>query len=61
MNITKCRLLKASTIAIALLGSTAIVTTVTAPDFAYAKQGNGNGGGNGNGNGGGNGNGNGGG
>lgn len=63
MNITKCGLLKASTIAIALLGSTAIVTTVAAPDFAYAKQGNGNGngGGNGNGNGGGNGNGNGGG
>jgi hypothetical protein len=54
----KKHILKAACMAIALLGSTAIVTTIAAPDAAYAK-GNGNGGGNGNsgGNGGGNGNG----
>ncbi|WP_171235762.1 hypothetical protein [Ruegeria sp. HKCCA6837] len=63
MKTTSRGLLKASTVAIALLGSTAVVATVAAPDFAYAKEGKGNGGGNGggkgNGNGGGNGGGNG--
>ncbi|WP_170764862.1 hypothetical protein [Ruegeria lacuscaerulensis] len=49
-------LLKASTIAIALLGSAAIVGAFTFPDTVYAKEGKGNGGSNGNGNGGGKGN-----
>ncbi|WP_171186510.1 hypothetical protein [Ruegeria sp. HKCCC2117] len=49
MKTTTCGLIRASTIAIALLGSTAIVATVATPDFAYAKEGKGNGGGNGNG------------
>ncbi len=52
-------LLKASAIAIALLGSTAIVATFALPDVAYAKEGKGKGGGNGGGKGGGNGGGNG--
>ncbi|WP_299944248.1 hypothetical protein [uncultured Ruegeria sp.] len=39
--------LKASTVAIALLGSAALVTTVVAPDVAIAKEGKGNGGGKG--------------
>lgn len=51
---TQNKILKAACLAFALLGSTAIVATIAAPDMAFAK-GNGNGGGNGNGNGGGNG------
>lgn len=51
-------LLKASAIAIALLGSAAIVGAIAFPDAAYAKGGNGNGNGNGGGNGGGKGGGN---
>ncbi|MDP5219800.1 hypothetical protein Q5Y75_21470 [Ruegeria sp. 2205SS24-7] len=51
MKTTGARALKASAIAIALLGSVAIVATVTVPDFAYAKEGKGNGGGKGGGNG----------
>ncbi|MGV6805112.1 MAG: hypothetical protein ACWA49_12980 [Ruegeria sp.] len=47
-------LFKASAIAIALLGSTAVVVSVAAPDIAFAKDGNGNGGGKGGGKGGGN-------
>ena len=52
------KVLKAATLSIALLGGTAVVTTIALPDMAFAGNGNGNGGGNGNGNGGGNGNGN---
>ena len=49
-------LLKASAVAISLIGSTAIVATFTFPDIAYAKEGKGggNGGGKGGGKGGGN-------
>jgi hypothetical protein len=50
--------LKASTLALALLGGTAIIAVTAMPDVAWAGNGNGNGGGNGNGNGGGNGGGN---
>ena len=55
----KNRVLKAACLAVALLGSAAIVATITAPDMALAKGGNGNGGGSGGGNSGGNGGGNG--
>ncbi|RLJ98865.1 hypothetical protein [Ruegeria conchae] len=51
--------IKASAVAIALLGSTAVVVTVAMPDVAIAKEGKGNGGGNGGGQGGGKGGGNG--
>lgn len=60
MGVKSSCFLKATTIVIALLGGAAVVSTVAAPDFAFAKEGkgNGNGGGKGNGNSGGNGNGN---
>ncbi len=48
--------IKASAVAIALLGSTAVIVAVAMPDVAIAKEGKGNGGGNGGGNSGGNGN-----
>ncbi len=57
MKINALGLLKATGLAVALLGSAAIVATVVAPDAAFAKEDKGNGGGNGNGNGGGKGNG----
>lgn len=52
MKTTSLRMLRASTLAIALLGSTAIVATVAVPDVAFAKEGKGNGNGGGNGKGG---------
>ncbi len=51
MKTTALGLIKASTLAIALLGSTAIVVTIAVPDVAFAKEGKGKGGGNGGGNG----------
>jgi hypothetical protein len=59
MNATT-RILKACSLSMALLGSAAMVTAISLPDVAFAKNGNDNGNGGGNGNGG-NGNGNGGG
>jgi hypothetical protein len=59
MNATT-RILKACSLSMALLGSAALVTAISLPDVAFAKNGNDNGNGGGNGNGG-NGNGNGGG
>ncbi|NNK79445.1 MAG: hypothetical protein HKP40_12135, partial [Litoreibacter sp.] len=52
MQKKSAKFMKAFAMSVALLGSTAIVTTVATTDYAYAKNGNGNGGGN-NGNGGG--------
>ncbi len=52
MTVTSKHFLKACSLSIALIGSTAVVAAFTVPDYAYAK--NSNGGGNGNGKGGGN-------
>ena len=59
MKTSTLKALRACSLTIALLGSAAFVTALSAPDMAYAKSGN-ESGGNGNGNGGSNGNGNGG-
>ncbi|MDP3197966.1 hypothetical protein [Tabrizicola sp.] len=51
MKKTSLQFLKACSLSVALLGSVAIVATVSMPDVAFAKSGNDNGGGNGGGNG----------
>ena len=51
MKISSRALLKACTLSVALLGSSAIVAAISLPDVAFAKSGNGNGNGGGNGNG----------
>ncbi|MEP2029867.1 MAG: hypothetical protein ABJI96_14285, partial [Paracoccaceae bacterium] len=55
MKITSNQFLRACSLSIALIGSTAVVAVFSVPDFAYAKNGNGGGKGGGNGNSGGNG------
>lgn len=49
MKTTTTQFLKACSLSVALLGSAAVVMTVSLPDAAYADNGKGNGGGNGNG------------
>ncbi len=51
MTLSTKQIFKVCSLSMAIIGSTAIVAAISAPDMAYAKSGNGNGGGNGNGNG----------